>query len=648
MSLLSFLLSRQVVPMLVSRSFRLAPLMVGMAGLLLSVEGRAYTDDLGVMTTTSDTQTEVRGNYRTTNGAEGTFKLVRNEQQGYAGSTYTGGQGLQVQNNSSYKNQPGNVKDRFSYTLTLMPKGDSKYHNHSIVITQTAASRGGNSELARQTLSYVPFDNQEAIAKVSANPDVPLHYNSMGDYFMGSADQCGTAWRIGRRRVAYCDFVANGSVSTPQLRADSPDAKQPYFYSFANFEHGYYTTKSKVTLQTSASEMGKNSTIRFIDDAYTSRKFTWRSGGQYYGFIPKDSDGKISRDNLFKSNRDPYSYPALNVGDIIPSGNSYVSYAVLNEASRYYINVDNAQSVTLVYEGIMKGASTDSIGYNEKMGETANEWLAFGIRSTPRDVHVISGKVFNDANKNGTSDEKEVGYADAEVKLVDCTTNTIISGTTEQTMTDDGDYEFVVPAETLSGKSNVCVVETNASESVHDTTPNKITVKLASGAGIHKYPNNNFGDTNEALLKLTKTQAVVKGCQIGDADLPKQTYSKNTLNTDSNDPNSIIQPNVDCVAYKIMATNTSQIDLENVIIKDPLKPGVGATLQLKLKPAPTLCVGTSEPDANGKCDSDLMNTNSTAYAKVHAGSGGEIQTESFTLPAGQIAVMYFYATYKEN
>src|SRR5690606_2069221 len=76
--------------------------------------------------------------------------------------------------------------------------------------------------------------------------------------------------------------------------------------------------------------------------------------------------------NILKSSAQPNTYKALTEGTAIKSGSSYVSYGIENAASTYFIDVNNAQSVTLDYEGIMRG----NIAVNAPViGETFNEWI---------------------------------------------------------------------------------------------------------------------------------------------------------------------------------------------------------------------------------------------------------------------------------
>ena len=198
---------------------------------------------------------------------------------------------------------------------------------------------------------------------------------------------------------------------------------------------------------------------------------TFKNQREHWGVLPPSSvTNGYNIDDYFKdrSTLNANTYKAMPAGTNISSGSSYVSYGMLNSKSSYIIDIINPASVTIDYQAIMNGSSQSS---GDTIGETVNEWITFGITS-PAPFYSISGKVYHDANANGTLDSGETGLGGVTVQLTDC------NGTTKNTTTtaSDGSYSFNLGTSLPS--TALCVVEpNNLPNYLFDTTPN--TIKLA-------------------------------------------------------------------------------------------------------------------------------------------------------------------------
>jgi len=501
------------------------------------------------------------GTYTTVDKATGTFTLKRNATSvGYNGESFeVGTNGIQIQNNVK-QGTLNDDDDKFSYTFTITPNDNNSIH--TIKIAQATYANSGNSEIARQTLSYtdfIPFRfGSVASATIRNNTNVPYFYDAMGDYFMG-------------KELSDTTLQENISKSEPQLRTD--DSSNPLYY--------YNITRLNGTGDTNSYRPTKNA----------SGQVTRRTPS---GVLPTNATFA----NILKSSAQPNTYKALSEGSTIKSGSSYVSYGIENTASTYIIDINNAKSVTLTYEGIMNG----NIAVNAAViGETFNEWISFGITSTARPNYIFSGTVFNDnagiaaddktkqdvsskftTNQkyfNGKLDSGELGvsHPNLSIRLTDCIgdnggTNIAIP----QLVQISGQYRFTVPANVLDGKSKVCLVEVEPSEWEYsvDTTPNMREVTLEPDTFNYKTDssrNLDFGEVQAdyAALVLIKSQYIhdcdndLNYINILDKEVPTIGFSINRPIVD-------IEPGK-CIAYKIDAYNRGNVDLQEIQITDKLQ-----------------------------------------------------------------------------
>lgn len=572
---------------------------------------QAAPTNMGSMTVTSSNASAgtASGTYVAAgSGATGSFTLVRNENIGYNNSAEitpasgTRTNGIEIRNDSNTSID----RDKFKYTFTITP--DDNASIHTIKVGQASYSIGGNSEIARQTLSFT--QNSQIITPAQAtirnNPNVPYFYNAMGDYFMG-------------KKLAGNSFSSNNTVTLPQLRFDSSNGGDSglYYYGITALN-------------------GSGNSSSFTPTTNSSGQVSFASGQKRGTLPPMPTFTNILKETSTSPNNQT-TYRALNVNDIIANNSSYVSYGIANADSNYVLAVKNAKTVTLTYEGIMRGNSAIEA---DVVGETYNEWISFGVESEPL-YYVFSGTVFNDNGGNTNPQVNNSGYfngifdtvsesgiSNSTIKLVDCNNSDIVYASENLPMTGVGQYQLRTPIANLSGKNTVCLTEEN-STNTHPirTTNSKKQVDLVTNK--YFYDTNNFGRVaaENAALVLIKYQ-YVNSC-------PATIDYPNISNTAADNPNSgfstkpidNIEPG-NCIAYKITATNRANLSIDNFIMQDMLqkKGEKGATVDSKLI-AP------------------LYKPNDYASDSVAIGNNGLIKTKIFTLAAKSSYDFYFNTKY---
>lgn len=513
------------------------------------------------------------GTYTTTNGAKGSFTLIRVENRGYTNnvtftpSSGTGNNGLEVRNNQDISE--GQDRDKFTYTFTITPEDYTSIH--TIKIGQASYSTSGNSEIARHTLSFIKDNNIDlpVQAMIRNNPRVNYFYNAMGDYFMGS--------KIDDKQLSSqnpsVDILAGS-----QLRTDSSGNidNQLYYYNIANLQLRNNTNANPYTpILNSRNEVTLNSNNGVLPSSPTFER-------------------------IFKSTAQNSSYSELPVNTSISNRGTYVSYGIENSASNYVVAIKNAASVTLTYEGIMNG----NVGIARPViGETFSEWISFGVESERN--YVFSGNVFNDNGNiaatgssstdisntfignsnyfNGIFDSNEIGisHPSLRVSLTDCKGNTITTAASSpnpQTVSSNtgalGQYKFIVLPKSLEGKTSLCIneIEPNSWEYSVDTTPNVRPILFA--ADTYNYANLDFGEVTPlySSLVLKKYQYIhdcnenlnYSAASINDNNISQPTSGFSTSAASNIAPGK-------CIAYKIEAYNRGHVDLENIQISDTLQ-----------------------------------------------------------------------------
>lgn len=541
-------------------------------------------------------------------GATGSFTLVRNENIGYNNSAEitpasgTRTNGIEIRNDSNTSID----RDKFKYTFTITP--DDNASIHTIKVGQASYSMGGNSEIARQTLSFTQNSqiSTPAQATIRNNPNVPYFYNAMGDYFMG-------------KKLAGNSFSSNNTVTLPQLRFDSSNGGDSglYYYGITALN-------------------GSGNSSSFTPTTNSSGQVSFASGQKRGTLPPMPTFTNILKETSTSPNNQT-TYRALNVNDIIANNSSYVSYGIANADSNYVLAVKNAKTVTLTYEGIMRGNSAIEA---DVVGETYNEWISFGVESEPL-YYVFSGTVFNDNGGNTNPQVNNSGYfngifdtvsesgiSNSTIKLVDCNNSDIVYASENLPMTGVGQYQLRTPIANLSGKNTVCLTEEN-STNTHPirTTNSKKQVDLVTNK--YFYDTNNFGrvTAENAALVLIKYQYVNSCPATIDYPTISNTAADNPNSGFSTKPIDNIEPG-NCIAYKITATNRANLSIDNFIMQDMLqkKGEKGATVDSKLI-AP------------------LYKPNDYASDSVAIGNNGLIKTKIFTLAAKSSYDFYFNTKY---
>ncbi|WP_169391374.1 MULTISPECIES: hypothetical protein [Psychrobacter] len=217
------------------------------------------------------------------------------------------------------------------------------------------------------------------------------------------------------------------------------------------------------------------------------------------------------------------------------------------------------------------------------------------ITNTPK-YYLFSGVVFNDnggiadssanANNaddpyksntkyfNATLDTGESGISGSTIQLVDCSDNNKVYA--EKSTDANGNYNFVI-AQSLLPANKICIKESTAPASYPiATSPNIKQITLSPTTTT--YAEQNFGRVilKNAPLVLEKLQFANK-CNL--ANLVENTQNGVIY---SKDPVTASNPNIapmNCIAYKLIATNRANLAIDNVVIQDRLaQKGIGTAL----------------------------------------------------------------------
>lgn len=590
-----------------------------------SYHAQAAPANMGSITVTSSNASTgtASGTYIAAgSGATGSFTLMRNENIGYTSNAEitpangTRTNGIEIRNNANTSID----RDRFKYTFTITP--DDNGSIHTIKIGQASYAQGGNSEIARHTLTYTSNPNLTITptqATIKNNPSVPYFYDAMGDYFMGS-------------RVSSTQLNSQNAVSDPQLRVDSSNSSGSGLY--------YYNILSLLG-------SGNRNSYR---PTLSNNQVTLSSTN---GVLPPTP----TLSNIIKSSstnpNNQTTYGALSQNTVINSGDTYVSYGIENSQSNYVVAVKNASAVTLTYEGIMNG----NIGIaGPVVGETYNEWISFGVESEP--LYVFSGTVFNDNGGINDSDANvnkdnavidsgiynnanyfngvfnptpassaEKGITGSTIRLAnDCAAPTIEYASKTLTATDAsqiGKYEFIILPSAIGNKSSLCIIETSNNNNYPiRTTTDKRVINLTSNNFI--YLNNNFGRViaKNVGLVLEKEQAI-NDCNVASlipsASNPSLIYSKSAL---------VDIPAGQCVAYRITATNRTNLVINDFVMQDILQEkGINGAI------------------VTSKLTNPINNASDYAANSVAIGNNGTVETKAFDLAKRTKRSFYFNTKY---
>ncbi|ALF60534.1 hypothetical protein [Psychrobacter urativorans] len=564
------------------------------------------------ITSRNVTNGTANGTYITSQGATGSFTIIRNETRGYNAMTFTPTtDGMQGMNGIEIKNEVTTTvsQDKFTYTFTITP--DDPKSIHTIKIGQASYATTGNSEVARQTLDFAQSDNTAIPVRafVKQNSSADYYYDAMGDYFMGA-----------KFEGKIDTFLANQSTSAPQLRQNDsgPAGTIPinklYYFAIPNLKEAGTTPPPPYKLT--------------LNDEFVEFKTGFRKGQ-----LPPMPTFK----DILKSEAQKDTYAVLSENTTLAKNISYVSYGVSNINSTYVIAVENAKSVTLTYEGIMNGHTGST---SDVFGETYSEWISFGVEGTPN--YTFSGKVFNDnggindtqadpllvggiyANNkffNGILDTGENGITGSTIELNNCASpsKTVYAITTTDAV---GFYKFILPTTSITG--DVCITETVRPVNYPNATSSSTRTVVLNGT-TKDYPKQDFGrviDKNGALV-LVKEQSA-NTCTF--TNFTALTYSKNALTSSDIGVGADIKLG-QCIAYKITAHNRANINISDIIVQDTLQEkGVKNANVTSLLALPE------------RVSTDFTDT-------LVVGQNGTVKTVAFPLLAQANRSFYFNAQY---
>lgn len=251
------------------------------------------------------------------------------------------------------------------------------------------------------------------------------------------------------------------------------------------------------------------------------------------------------------------------------------------------------------------------------------------------DITTIASPYTNNSNYfNGVfNTSSETGIAGSSVKLVSCTNTNNVYANQSIDATDStiGRYQFSLPISTFGGNTNLCLLESRTGDTypIRTSTDNK---NVGFATTKYNYPDNDFGrviDANAALV-LKKYQ-YINSCpttiNYTDPDLnilgnkdPKLGFSTENI--------SNINPG-QCIAYKITATNRSNLSISDFIMQDKLQVKGSEALVTSLLASPVSATNISDYASNS----------------VPIGENGLVITKPLVLPKRFKKDFYFNTKY---
>ncbi len=251
--------------------------------------------------------------------------------------------------------------------------------------------------------------------------------------------------------------------------------------------------------------------------------------------------------------------------------------------------------------------------------------------TTPSSVYTNRPKYFNGEYDPTFS---ETGIPGSTVRLTNCS-NTSITYPTQSVLKNGapvGEYQISIPKTTLGNNTNLCLIENRTGDTYPIRTSNE-NKNVGFTTTNYNYPDNNFGRVipANAALVLRKAQ-FVNNCPS------TLDYSAPTLNTPGNtDPrkgfsesgisDSDLVPG-QCIAYRITATNRSNLIINDFIMQDKLqRKGVEGALVTSVLISP------------------VFNSSDYASNSVVIGQNNPVITKPLVLPARDNKVFYFNTKY---
>lgn len=229
--------------------------------------------------------------------------------------------------------------------------------------------------------------------------------------------------------TAYINFMAeenaSGSYSTNIEGIDVNNTSS--FSAGQNFSRLQRTSASTTWSGTDAYSIGQpKTTPSLVSIAQEIVNRNGWSSGNSMGFILNAGTGKRAAESY---NGDPTNAPQLVIGYQVDEVNYVVIIKEDNLPNGYELTTDNIETASFDI-----GGNTDS----------GND---FGYKLNTSGLNIISGKVFNDANKDGILDPSETGIASVNLELyADLNCNGVIDNGETQIGTAvsnvDGVYSF--------------------------------------------------------------------------------------------------------------------------------------------------------------------------------------------------------------
>lgn len=244
----------------------------------------------------------------------------------------------------------------------------------------------------------------------------------------------------------------------------------------------------------------------------------------------------------------------MPAGTAIASGGQYQLYGVGNADSRYQIDIRNATTVTIGYTGNMLGSSTTPL----YTGETFNEWLGFGVRSTPARITLNK----NIAGRFVSTDQFTIrtqNIVTASQFATATTTATATNATTGPFKVEDGREHQLT--ETASGTTNLgyyakSIACTNATGGSTTPLPSGTRptpdwrVTPVAGDDITCTITNAVAVTDIAVTKTNTPGA-------GPSDQPGDTVTAGTM-----------------TRYSVIVRNNGPLSVTGVIVRDTPRTGI--------------------------------------------------------------------------
>tara|TARA_R110002020_G_scaffold128344_1_gene287672 strand:- start:16 stop:1677 length:1662 start_codon:yes stop_codon:yes gene_type:complete len=260
--------------------------------------------------------------------------------------------------------------------------------------------------------------------------------------------------------------------------------------------------------------------------------------------------------------------------------------------------------------------------------------------ATNADITTASSAYTNRPNYfNGKYDPTapETGIAGSTVRLANCSNTSTTYPTQSVNRTTSplsvGEYQISIPKTTLANNTDLCLVESRTGTTYPIRTSSE-SRSVGFSATTYNYPNNDFGRViaENAALVLRKAQ-YVNNCP------PTINYTDAAINTASNlDPtkgfsessiNGSIIPG-QCIAYRITATNRSNLSINDFIMQDKLQEK-----------------GKENAVVSSFLTLPISTTNGSDYASnsVKIGENGIVLTKPLVLPARSKRDFYFNTKY---